>query len=122
MYRSTLLLSALLLVLPVTATAQKGSLGQACGVEIKQYCAGVKHGGGRVTACVESHFGEFSASCKRALITAGRAAARACKADAKNMCPDMTKPAKIAACFQDHFAELSKPCEDALLPAHIGGK
>jgi Cysteine rich repeat len=108
---------ALIVLLPVVANAQKGALKRACGADIKQYCAGVKRGGGRVTACAKEHFGDFSGPCRSALITTARVVIRACKGDAKDKCAAVREPAEIAACFQEHFAELSAPCKDVLLPA-----
>ena len=58
------LTSVLLLVAPAGAMAQQGAARQACAADIKQLCAEVKPGDGRLKACVKEHFGQLSASCQ----------------------------------------------------------
>jgi hypothetical protein len=108
------------LFLPVIANAQGGSLKRACAADIKQNCAGVKPGRGRIAACVKEHFGQFSAPCQKKMITTARVVVRACKADAKQKCAGMSRPAEIASCFQQHFDELSASCKDVLVAAKSG--
>jgi hypothetical protein len=115
-------LGTLLILLPVTASAQKGSLRKACAADWKKSCAPVKPGGGRIAACVKEHYGEYSDGCKTVMLKTARVVVRACKADAREMCAGMTKPAQIAECFRDHFAELSEPCKNKLLPAATLGR
>jgi hypothetical protein len=47
-------------------------IAKACRSDIKEHCADVKPGGGRIRACMESHLADVSDPCKEAL---GRAAA-----------------------------------------------
>ena len=48
------------------------AIAKACRTDIKQHCEGVKLGGGRIQACMESHLADVSDPCKEAL---GKAAA-----------------------------------------------
>jgi Cysteine rich repeat len=48
------------------------AIAKACRTDIKQHCADVKRGGGRIQACMESHLADVSDPCKEAL---GKAAA-----------------------------------------------
>ena len=112
-------LASVLLVTAARAVAQQGAARQACGADIKQVCAGVNPGDGRLKACVAEHFGQLSASCQTALIS-NVTITKACKADAEQKCAG-TEPGggHIQACMKDHFTELTEPCKDALLLARL---
>ena len=99
--------------------AQLGEAHQACATDIKQLCAEVKPGKGRLKACVKNHFGQLSASCQNALLS-NVTITKSCKPDALKKCPD-TQPGggRIQACMKDHFMELTEDCEDALLLAKL---
>jgi len=118
MKKTLIVLGSILLFMPVAAKAQKGMLRQACGADIKQFCAGVKPGGGRIAACAKEHVADFSEPCKKALFTTA-IVVKACKADVKDKCAGM-KPKEIGACVKEHFAELSEPCKDSLMLAKLG--
>ena len=47
--------------------SERKELQQACGPEIKQLCADVKPGGGRIVQCVEAKKDQLSESCSAAL-------------------------------------------------------
>ncbi len=112
-------LASILLFTSAGAMAQQGDARQACGADIKQLCAGVNPGEGRLKACVAEHFGQLSASCQTALISSVTIT-KACKADAEQKCAG-TEPGggHIQACMKDHFTELTEPCKDALLLARL---
>jgi hypothetical protein len=118
MNKTMIMLGSLLLLLPVSANAQKGMVRKACGADIKQFCGDVKPGGGRIVACAKAHVADFSEPCKKTLFTTA-IVIKACKADAKDKCAGM-KPAEIGACFKEHFADLSEACKDSLLLAKMG--
>jgi hypothetical protein len=109
----------LALLVPRGGVAQQGAARQACGADISQVCAGVKPGGGRITACVREHFTELSAPCRNALIF-GATITKACTADYRQKCPGIERGGgRIQACMKDHFTELGELCQDALLLAKL---
>ena len=111
--------SFLLLLVPAGATAQQGVAHQACGADIKQMCADVKPGNGRLRACVKEHFGQLTASCQTALIS-NVTITKACKADAQQKCGGIQPGGgRIQTCMKDHFTELTEPCKEALLLAKL---
>jgi hypothetical protein len=108
-----------LLLSPAGAMAQQGAVRQACGADIKQLCAEVKPGDGRLKACVKEHFGHLSASCQTVLIS-NVTITKACKADAQQKCEGVQPGGgHIQTCMKDHFTELTEPCKEALLLATL---
>jgi len=108
-----------LLLAPAGAMAQQGAARQACGADIKQMCAEVERGDGRLKACVKEHFGQLTASCQTALIS-NVTITKACKADAQQKCGGIQPGGgRIQTCMKDHFTELTEPCKEALLLAKL---
>ena len=98
---------------------QQGAARQACAPDIKQLCAEVKPGDGRLKACVKEHFGQLTASCQTALIS-NVTITKACKADAQQNCGGIQPGGgRIQTCMKDHFTELTEPCKEALLLAKL---
>ena len=111
---------SVLLLNPVVASAQSGTVRQACKAEIEQHCAGVQPGEGQLRACVKEHFAEFSEPCKAALLSSV-AVVRACKADVQKTCAGIQPGGgRIQACMKDHFAEYSDGCKQAIIIAKFG--
>lgn len=111
--------SFLLLLAPAGAMAQQGAARGVCGADIKQMCAEVAPGDGRLKACVKEHFGRLSASCQTALIS-NVTITKACKADAQQKCGGIQPGGgRIQTCMKDHFTELTEPCKEALLLAKL---
>ena len=109
----------MLLLAPATATAQLGEARQACAADIKQMCAEVKPGEGRLKACVKEHFGQLSAPCQTALLS-NVTITKSCKADAEQKCAGVQPGGgHIQTCMKDHFTELTEPCKEALLLAKL---
>ena len=109
----------MLLLAPAGAMAQQGAARQACGADIKQMCAEVERGDGRLKACVKEHFGQLTASCQTALIS-NVTITKACKADAQQKCGGIQPGGgHIQTCMKDHFTELTEPCKEALLLAKL---
>ena len=48
------------------------AIGKVCKADVKQFCADVKPGGGRIETCMKSHLSDISDPCKDALATAGK--------------------------------------------------
>ena len=112
-------LACVLLLAPTGAMAQQGAARQACGADIKQMCAEVKPGDGRLKACVKEHFGQLTASCQTALIS-NVTITKACKADAQQKCGGIQPGGgRIQACMKDHFTELTEDCKESLLLAKL---
>jgi hypothetical protein len=111
--------SSALLLAAGGAMAQQVGARQACAADIKQLCAEVKPGDGRLKTCVKEHFGQLSASCQNALLS-NVTITKACKTDAEQKCAG-TQPGggRIQTCMKDHFTELTEPCKDALLLAKL---
>ena len=40
---------------------------QACKADYQKFCSGVKHGGGRIADCLNSHKAELSTACQEVL-------------------------------------------------------
>ena len=111
--------ACMLLLAPAGAMAQQGAARQACGADIKQMCAEVERGDGRLKACVKEHFGRLTASCQTALIS-NVTITKACKADAQQKCGGIQPGGgRIQTCMKDHFTELTEPCKEALLLAKL---
>ena len=112
-------LACVLLLAPAGAMAQQGAARQVCGADIKQMCAEVERGDGRLKACVKEHFGQLSAPCQTALIS-NVTITKICKADAQQKCSGIQPGGgHIQACMKDNFTELTEPCKDALLLAKL---
>ena len=111
--------ACMLLLAPAGAMAQQGAARQACGADIKQMCAEVERGDGRLKACVKEHFGQLTASCQTALIS-NVTITKACKADAQQKCGGIQPGGgRIQTCMKDHFTELTEPCKEGLLLAKL---
>ena len=113
-------LASLLLLAPANGMAQQAAVRQACAAEIQQHCAGLQPGEGRIRACVEEHFAEFSEPCRQALLNSV-AVVKACKTDVQRTCPGVQPGGgRIQACMKDHFTEYSEPCKQAIIMAKFG--
>ena len=113
------LVLASLLLTPTGAMAQLSAARQACAGDIKQLCAEVKPGEGRLKACVKEHFGQLSASCQTALLN-NVTITKSCKADAEQKCSGIQPGGgRIQTYMRDHFTELTKDCKESLLLAKL---
>jgi hypothetical protein len=121
MLKKALIISAALLLLGAPAMAQKLAVARACAANISTLCKDVQPGGGRMRACIKSHFGELSGTCQ-AFVMKGAATGKACIADVKKLCAGV-KPGggRIETCMREHVAGISDGCKDALMRA-IAGK
>ncbi|MBN9548266.1 MAG: cysteine rich repeat-containing protein [Alphaproteobacteria bacterium] len=66
--------------IPSEMKAEASSLVQVCRADFDKLCAGVRPGGGRIVACLESHAAELSAPCRDALPRAEALKAKAATA------------------------------------------
>ena len=119
MKRVILLGFALMLLASATVMAQLGEARHACAADIKQLCAEVKPGEGRLKACIKEHFGQLSAPCQTALLS-NVTITKSCKTDAEQKCAGIQPGGgRIQTCMKDHFTELTKDCKESLLLAKL---
>ena len=52
------------------AVVLKAANAKACAADVKQFCADIKPGEGRVEACMKAHFADASDACKVAMANA----------------------------------------------------
>jgi hypothetical protein len=83
-----------------------------CTTDVSSLCAGVKPGGGRVLACLQSHVGELSVGCSTILSKAVWTAQQ-CAGDIHQFCPTATF-GNISDCMKPHLGDVSGTCKSAL--------
>jgi hypothetical protein len=85
-----------------------------CATDIQSLCAGVKPGGGRVLACLQSHVaaGELSVGCST-ILSKAIWVARECASDIRQFCPSATY-ANVGDCMRPHLGQTSSTCQSAL--------
>jgi hypothetical protein len=111
--------TAVLLSATVSVAQQRGHAG-ACTADIKEKCAGVERGEGRISACVKEHLTEFSKSCQDRLAKVA-ATGKACRSDVKQSCEGKKRGrGRLVACLREALGNLSDPCKDALAEAVAG--
>jgi hypothetical protein len=110
--------AALLLTGSWGASAQ-GGLGifateRDCATDVQSLCAGVKPGGGRVLACLQSHVaaGELSVGCSTVLSKVIWVA-KECAGDIRQFCPNATYE-NVGDCMRPHLGQTSATCQSAL--------
>ena len=114
-------LGAVLLLSSSAGYAQQSALAETCKADVKQFCADVKPGAGKLTACIKSHFKELSGDCQVAFIRIA-AVGRDCRSDIKSFCSDAKSKGAVPACLKSHADELSARCKDAMTKAKAGDK
>jgi hypothetical protein len=102
------------------ATSQQRIRSGACAADIKEKCAGVKPGEGRVSACVKEHLKEFSEPCQ-ARLAKFAATGNACKEDVKKSCAEKRSRIRVIACMKETLGNVSDQCKDAMAEA-VGGR
>ena len=98
------------------ASAQEGlglfATERDCATDIQSVCAGVKPGGGRVLACLQSHVGELSVGCST-ILSKAIWVARECAGDIHQFCPGATF-GTVGDCMKPHLVQTSATCQSAL--------
>jgi hypothetical protein len=103
------------------ATSQQRIRSGACAADIKEKCAGVKPGEGRISACVKEHLKDLSEPCQ-ARLAKFAATGNACKADVDKSCADKKRSRiRVIACMKETLGNLSDQCKDAMAEA-VGGR
>ena len=106
--------AALLLTASVNASAQEGlfTSERDCATDVQSLCAGVKPGGGRVLACLQSHVSELSVGCST-ILSKAIWTAQQCAGDIHQFCPTATF-GNVSDCMRPHLGEVSGTCKSAL--------
>lgn len=100
------LLAALLAVMVSATQAQPNSgVMQACSADLRQHCAGVRPGGGRVLACLEEKQAQLSPSCQAQLKTMSQ-----CRQEVVKLCGDVG-PREMRSCFASKQEQFSAECK-----------
>ena len=99
------------------ACAQEGGLfatERDCSTDIQSLCAGVKPGGGRILACLQSHVaaGELSVGCST-ILSKAIWTAQQCAGDIRQFCPNATY-SNVGDCMRPHLGQTSATCQSAL--------
>src|SRR5580698_4989395 len=106
--------AALLLTGTGSAGAQEGlfTSERDCTTDVSSLCAGVKPGGGRVLACLQSHVGELSVGCST-ILSKAICTAQQFAGDIHQFCPSATF-GTVGDCMRPHLSEASGTCRAAM--------
>ena len=106
--------AALLLTGSVGASAQEGlfTSERDCTTDVQSLRAGVKPGGGRVLACLQSHVSQLSVGCST-ILSKAIWVTRECAGDIHQFCPNATF-GNVSDCMKPHLGEVSGTCKSAL--------
>jgi hypothetical protein len=101
---------------------QEQALKAACAQDMKEKCADIVPGKGRMIMCLAAHEPTLSQTCANAIQAlplpvheGGHGAFRACRDDVRSFCADV-KPGggRIVQCLQTHQAQISPACKTAM--------
>ena len=115
-----LMICAILMLWPSSATAQRRLAVGHCIADLRALCPGVPPGHDRLRACMREHIRDVSFPC---LVTLAKFAEvrrfRAeCGAHVYQQCASVERTGgQFAACLRSAVASLSDPCKDALARA-----
>jgi len=88
-----------------------------CSNDLKNYCARVQPGEGRVADCLAQHFREIRPSCRGAVTAAFNrfdAMAEACKGDAEKLCKGVPhREGRVLSCLKNRQSDLGPSCAAA---------
>lgn len=86
----------------------------ACKTDIKEFCKGIKRGGGRIWTCLKSNEDRLSQGCKDHIAQVREKRKEfhnACNDDVNKFCKGIVPgKGRIAACLKSHERELSETC------------
>jgi hypothetical protein len=85
-----------------------------CSTDIQSLCAGIKPGGGRVLACLQSHVaaGDLSVGCST-ILSKAICTAQQCAGDIHQFCPNSTY-SNVGDCMRPHLGYASDTCRSGL--------
>ena len=118
--RSGLAITIALLMSGSAVMAQPAD--KPCASDIKTICVGIQPGGGRIKACIRSHWADLSPTCQDRLLTVA-VTGKVCTSDVANFCAGIVRgTGGIRSCIKSHIAEVSDSCRDAMSQAAAGKK
>jgi hypothetical protein len=93
-------------------------VGEACGDDVRSWCADVKPGQGAVLRCLAANRASLAPQCQEILRTAQEKGAefrKACGPEAKRICKGIAPgEGRILACLESRKADLSPACQEIL--------
>ena len=117
------LIAAALSTFAFASQAEEEGVFVQCTEDLKEYCANVTPGDGRIAACLYAHTATLSDSCHTATAGTGTLleqffdrltlAAANCRADIETLCRD-TSRGGFYACLKSKKADLSPACNASL--------
>ncbi len=111
-----LLLLAGALLLPGTASAQRGP----CAEDAKKFCADVMQGGARgaIGKCLQEHEADLSSACRDRINKGSEAVAQfkeACGEDVQKLCASAQRGGGgVLKCMDENFDSLSLACQGSV--------
>ncbi len=86
-----------------------------CTSDVKEYCADITPGKGRVLFCLKAHDDKISDTCKEqihSIMKEWKEFHSACKTDIQNFCKTVEPgEGRIMACLKQHQTQLSTDCK-----------
>jgi hypothetical protein len=93
-------------------------VGEACGDDVRSYCADVQPGQGNVLRCLAANRQSLAPQCQELLQTAQEKGAefrKACGPDAKKLCKGIRPgQGRILACLESRKADLAPACQQLM--------
>lgn len=90
-------------------TYAASDLMRACRADYRNFCSGMKPGGGRIADCLKQYQAELSPSCQTSIGTIGE-----CREVAKKICGSDAAGSAFRECVKVHADEFSLACQTAL--------
>ena len=93
----------------------KNDFQKFCSADVKKFCAGIKHGEGRIMKCLKENKTQLSKECQDYFAQVKQKMQnmrKACKEDVKSLCKGV-KPGegRVIKCLADNYDKLSSSCK-----------
>jgi hypothetical protein len=115
-----LAVTLLALLAPPAAAATPGPAPRPCAHDVRQLCAKVKPGAGRLNKCLANNEARLTAACREQRRELAERVARfqeACHADMERFCKGVRRNnPRIASCLKAHAPQLAADCRAQLAP------
>ena len=120
MVRIILVIVAMLMLVPASATAQQGGAISACAADMRKLCPNVQPGEDRVRDCLGENLYDASYLCVEALAKFAEVdeARTDCRAHLQQQCGSIQRVGgELEACMKSAILSLSDSCRSALARA-----